>query len=88
MVYHKEKKMRVKEVKDIDGFFKALDSCEGRVELITDEKDVLNLASKLTQFIGITRVFNNPAITEYEIVCYDAEDYAKLKEFLVPVDRK
>jgi hypothetical protein len=79
--------MRVKEVKDIDGFFNALRLCEGRVELITDEKDVLNLASKLTQYIGLTRVFNNPDITEYEIVCYNAEDYAKIKDFLVPVEK-
>lgn len=48
-------------------------------------KDVLNLASKLTQYIGLTRVFSNPDIESHEIVCYDAEDYALLKEFLVPV---
>ena len=78
--------MRVKEIKDVDGFFKALDQCTGRVELITEEKDVLNLASKLTQFIGLTRVFSNPEIKNYEIVCYDAEDYPKIKEYLVPVE--
>jgi hypothetical protein len=79
--------MRVKQVKDVDGFFNALEKCEGRVELITDEKDVLNLASKLTQFIGLTRVFSNPDISEYEIVCYNAEDYSKIKDYLVPVER-
>jgi hypothetical protein len=79
--------MRVKQVKDIDGFFGALEKCEGRVELITDEKDVLNLASKLTQFIGLTKVFSNPDISEYEIVCYNAEDYEKIKDYLVPVER-
>jgi hypothetical protein len=79
--------MRVKQVKDVDGFFRALEKCEGRVELITDEKDVLNLASKLTQFIGLTKVFSNPDISEYEIVCYNAEDYEKIKDYLVPVER-
>jgi hypothetical protein len=79
--------MRVKQVKDVDGFFNALEKCEGRVELITDEKDVLNLASKLTQFIGLTKVFSNPDISEYEIVCYNAEDYEKIKDYLVPVER-
>ncbi len=78
--------MKVKQVRDIDGFFKALEKCKGRVELITEEKDVLNLASKLTQFIGLTRVFNNPEITEYEIVCYNAEDYALIKDYLKPAD--
>ena len=70
--------MRVKEIKDIDGFFKTLEKCEGRVELITDEKDVLNLASKLTQFIDIK---------EYEIVCYNIEDYELIKDYLVPVEK-
>ena len=80
--------MRVKEISNIDGFFKALQKCNGRVELITDEKDVLNLASKLTQFVGLTRVFSNPEITEYEIVCYDIDDFQYIKEFLVPVDKE
>ena len=35
--------MRVKKINNVDAFFKALDKCTGRVELITDEKDVLNL---------------------------------------------
>ena len=78
--------MKVKQVKDIDGFFRALEHCKGRVELITEEKDVLNLASKLTQFIGLTKVFSNPEITSYEIVCYNAEDYQLIKNFLVPVE--
>nr|WP_314459627.1 polya polymerase [uncultured Clostridium sp.] len=78
--------MRVKQIKDIDAFFKALATCHGRVELITDDKDVLNLASKLTQFIGLTRVFGNPEIESYEIVCYNGEDYQKIKEYLVPAD--
>jgi hypothetical protein len=77
--------MRVKSINNVDGFFKKLEKCKGRVELITDEKDVLNLASKLTQFIGLTRVFSNPEIDSYEIVCYNAEDYEVLKEYLVPV---
>jgi hypothetical protein len=78
--------MKVKQINDIDGFYKAIDSCQGRVELITEDKDVLNLASKLTQFIGLTRVFSNPDIQYYEIVCYNAEDYALLKQYLVPAD--
>ena len=78
--------MKVRAIQDVNGFFQALDECEGRVELITEDHDVLNLASKLTQFIGLTRVFSNPDYTSYEIVCYHAEDYNKLKKYLVPAD--
>lgn len=78
--------MRVKQINNIDEFFKTLIKCKGRVELITDDKDVLNLASKLTQFIGLTRVFSNPEIESYEIVCYNIEDYELIREFLVPAE--
>lgn len=77
--------MRVKQITNIDGFYKALNQCEGKVELITDERDVLNLASTLTQFIGLTTVFSNPNVKEYEIVCYNPEDFKYIEEFLVPV---
>ena len=82
----RRKEMRVKSINNVDAFFKALDKCKGRVELITDEKDVLNLASKLTQFIELTRVFSNPEISSYEIVCYNIDDYQYIKEFLVPAE--
>lgn len=78
--------MKVKTIQNIDAFYKALDTCTGRVELITEDKDVLNLASKLTQYIGLTKVFSNPDYKYYEIVCYNMEDFEKIKEFLVPVE--
>ena len=39
--------MKIKNITDIDGFFKVIDSCQGKVELITGEGDRLNLKSKL-----------------------------------------
>ena len=79
--------MRVKQIINIDGFYKALAKCQGRVELITDDRDVLNLCSTLTQFIGLTTIFSNPDIKEYEIVCYNADDFQYIREFLVPVEK-
>ena len=78
--------MRVKQITNIDGFYKALNRCEGRVELITDDRDVLNLASTLTQFIGLTTVFSNPQIKSYEIVCYNPNDFKYIEEYLVAAD--
>ncbi len=79
--------MKVKQITNVDGFYKALAKCRGRVELITEERDVLNLASTLTQFIGLTTVFSNPDIKTYEIVCYDPNDFQYIKEFLVEADQ-
>ncbi len=33
--------MKFRHIKDIDGFFEAVGSCKGRVELVTDEGDRL-----------------------------------------------
>ena len=38
--------MKVHNITDIEGFFKVVDQCRGRVELITGEGDRLNLKSK------------------------------------------
>ena len=40
-------KMKVTHITDIDKFFEVIDSCKGRVELVTGEGDRLNLKSKL-----------------------------------------
>ena len=45
--------MKVSNIKDIDKFFAVVDSCEGRVELVTGEGDRLNLKSKLSQYVSL-----------------------------------
>jgi hypothetical protein len=44
------------------------------------------MASKLTQFIGLTTVFSNPDVEAYEIVCYEPDDFQYIKKFLIPVE--
>ncbi len=40
--------MKVSNIKDIQKFFDVVDSCAGKVELVTGEGDRLNLTSSLT----------------------------------------
>ena len=58
--------MKVTNIKDIEKFFKVIDSCKGRVELVTGEGDRLNLKSKLSQMISLANVFSNGEIPEVE----------------------
>ena len=51
--------MKVQNITDIDGFFKVVDECAGRVELVTGEGDRLNLKSKLSQYVSIANIFSN-----------------------------
>lgn len=75
--------MKIKNIKDIDGFFKTIDSCDGRVELITGEGDRLNLKSKLCQYVSLTKVLTaDGEIPELELVAYEPEDTDKIIKFL------
>ncbi len=76
--------MKIYNVKDVDGFFKVIDSCEGKVELITSEGDRLNLKSKLCQYVSLTSLLNSAVeIPELELVAYEAADTEKLIRFLM-----
>ena len=75
--------MKVSNIKDIDKFFSVVDSCEGRVELVTGEGDRLNLKSKLSQYVSMANIFSNGEIPELEIVAHDPEDIDKLVKFML-----
>ena len=75
--------MKVQNIKDIDAFFKTVDECSGRVELVTGEGDRLNLKSQLTKYVALTKLFADNAIPEMEIVAHDPEDVNRLLEYMV-----
>lgn len=75
--------MKVKHITDIEGFFKAVDQCKGKVELLTGEGDRLNLKSKLSQYVSMANIFSNGEIPELEIVAHEKEDVEKLIEFMM-----
>ena len=57
--------MKVQNISDIEGFFKVVDSCKGKVELVTGEGDRLNLKSKLSQYVSMANIFSDPLSQEY-----------------------
>lgn len=75
--------MKVQNITDIDGFFKVIDSCKGKVELVTGEGDRLNLKSKLSQYVSMANIFSNGEIPELEIVAHEPEDINRLVEFMI-----
>lgn len=74
--------MRVQNITDIDAFFKVIDECKGRVELVTGEGDILNLKSKLSQYVSMASIFSNGEIPELEIIAYEKEDTDRLIRFM------
>ena len=76
--------MKVSNIKDIDKFFAVVDSCEGRVELVTGEGDRLNLKSKLSQYVSLANIFSGGEIPELEIVAYENWSKGTNFGFLTP----
>ncbi|NLM13584.1 MAG: polya polymerase [Epulopiscium sp.] len=75
--------MKIKNIKDVDKFFKVVDQCKGKVELVTSEGDRLNLKSKLSQYVSFSKIFGDLTISEMEIITYEPEDLEKLIGFLI-----
>ncbi|MBR5376397.1 MAG: polya polymerase [Lachnospiraceae bacterium] len=75
--------MKVQNIHDIDQFFKVVDQCKGKVELVTGEGDRLNLKSKLSQYVSMANIFSDGTIKELELVAYEAEDIDKLVNFMM-----
>ena len=75
--------MKVQNIKDVNKFFEVVDSCKGRVELVTGEGDRLNLKSKLSQYVSMANIFSNGEIPELELIAYEKEDIDRLVKFMV-----
>ena len=75
--------MKVQNIKDVHKFFEVVNSCVGKVELVTGEGDRLNLKSKLSQYVSLVNIFADDTITELELIAYEAEDITKLVNFMM-----
>ena len=75
--------MKVQNITDVEGFFKVVDSCKGRVELVTGEGDRLNLKCKLSHYVSMANIFSNGEIPELEVIAYEKEDTDKLIQFMI-----
>lgn len=79
--------MKIYNIRDIDGFFKMIDQCKGKVELVTGEGDRLNLKSRLTQYVSMAHIFSTNAIPEMELLAYEEEDMNKIVDFMLKDNR-
>lgn len=66
---------------DVPAFLKILDECKGKVYLVTKEGDRLNLKSKLSQLVGLTKLIAGGKIEDAFITCENPEDESKLFRF-------
>ena len=70
--------MKVQNIKDVNKFFEVIEECDGKVELVTNEGDRLNLKSQLTKYVAIANFFSDGTVKELELVAYEPKDVEKL----------
>ena len=75
--------MKIQNISNVEKFFQVVDSCAGKVELVTGEGDRLNLKSKLCQYVSMAKIFSDGTIDELEIIAYEPEDIKKLVNFMM-----
>ena len=75
--------MKIQNITNIEKFFEVVDSCKGKVELVTGEGDRLNLKSKLSQYGSMAKLFSDGTISELELLAYEPEDINKLVNFMM-----
>ncbi|MDK2809185.1 MAG: hypothetical protein PWP24_1922 [Clostridiales bacterium] len=75
--------MKFNNITDVDKFFEVIDSCKGKVELVSEEGDRLNLKSKLSQYVSLAKIFSDGSIPELEIIAYEPEDVNKLVKYMM-----
>ena len=70
--------MTLTNIKNVEKFFEAINKCEGRVELITEQGDRFNLKSTLSQYVSLVRFFSNCTVPSVQILTSNHADTQKI----------
>ena len=76
-------KMKVLNVTDIDKFFRVIDRCEEKVELVTENGDIYNLKSKLSQYVALSKVFFGGVIPSIELITHSPSDSGRIMNYMM-----
>lgn len=75
-------KMKLMNIKDVNTFFKVIDECQGDVFLASDEGDMINLKSKLSQYLAIADLFTNGYISQLTLVTSNSIDSERFMRYM------
>ena len=76
-------KMKVMNITDVEKFFRVIDQCEEKVELVTENGDIYNLKSKLSQYVSLSKVFLSGAIPVIELITNSPEDSSRIINYMM-----
>ena len=74
--------MKIRDISEPASFFRAVNACAGKVELMTAEGDCLNLKSRLCQYIALTQMFEDRRVEGIELMVSEPGDLDKLLPYI------
>jgi hypothetical protein len=74
--------MKVSNIKDIEAFMKMVSGLKGKVYLVTEEGDQLNLKSKLSQLVALSNIFSLDEVPDMQIIAAEPEDVEAIVTFM------
>ena len=78
-----ENDMTLTNVANVDKLLKAIEECEGKVELVTELGDRFNLKSKLSQYVSFVKILTNQTIPAIEIITSNHSDAERLMKLMI-----
>lgn len=75
-------KMKLMNISDVDTFFKVVEECQGDVFLASDEGDMINLKSKLTQYVAVAKLFHDGYISQLTLVTSCTDDSERFLRYM------
>lgn len=75
--------MKLTNITNIDKFFEVVDKCEGRVEMLTENGDCLDLRPKLCQFVTLVKMLTDGDVERMEIIAENKKDEQKLMAYMI-----
>ena len=75
--------MKLTNTANIDKFFEVVDKCEGRVEMLTENGDCLDLRPKLCQFVTLVKMLADGNVERMEIIAENKKDRQKLMAYMI-----
>ena len=79
--------MKLKNIKEVEAFRKVIHECEGDVYLKSQDGDVFNLKSALSEYIALGQLLSEQG-DNLELFADKREDEAKLISFLAELDKE
>ena len=75
--------MKIENVNNVEGLMKVLSECKGKVELVSNEGDRINMNSKLSQMLMMSKLLDKAYIKELELIVHEPEDMKKVLNFMM-----